>query len=30
MELEMIGILTDKALVIIHVMPTALRRRTHD
>lgn len=27
-ELEVIGILTDNALVIIHVMPTALRRRT--
>jgi hypothetical protein len=26
-ELEVIGVLTDKALVIIHVMPTALRRR---
>ncbi|GGP03319.1 hypothetical protein GCM10012278_14060 [Nonomuraea glycinis] len=26
-ELEVIGILADKYLVIIHVMPTALRRR---
>jgi hypothetical protein len=26
-ELEVIGILTDKYLVIIHVMPTALRKR---
>lgn len=26
-ELEVIGVLTDKYLVIIHVMPTALRRK---
>ncbi|GIH73339.1 hypothetical protein Mth01_55920 [Sphaerimonospora thailandensis] len=27
-ELEVVGILTEKCLVIIHVMPTALRRKS--